>query len=74
MAKWVDRTYIDIPKDRDVLVFLKEPWSRLRLVKWFEPWGVWLNTCDPTPDLPSDERYGIGSELPVKWLSELENP
>lgn len=50
---------------QEVLIFLRSPWSRIELAKWFVPWGTWITGGVPSSD---DEMYGIGSGVPTHWM------
>lgn len=61
------------PKDgQEVLIYLRSPWSRVELARWFEPWGNWIQSGDPSPI--DDEMYGIGSGVPSHWMPLPEPP
>jgi hypothetical protein len=60
---------VDAPRDgSDVLLWLRAPYNRKALARWYAPWGVWIEGDLPKTADPNSERYGIGSEVPSHWL------
>lgn len=55
---------------RPVLVRVGDCW---RVVRWYEPWGLWIDTIEGDP-LPDDDIYGLGELTPgVVWSQILDN-
>lgn len=70
---WTDAA--DAPRDgSEVVLWLRAPYSRKALARWYEPWAVWIE--GPLPEDPDEavERYGIGSMVPSHYLAAPASP
>lgn len=70
---WADAA--DAPRDgSEVLLWLRAPYSRKALARWYEPWAVWIEGELPDEADETVERYGIGSMVPSHYLATPAPP
>lgn len=70
---WTDAA--DAPRDgSEVVLWLRAPYSRKALARWYEPWGVWIEGTLPDDRDDAVERYGIGAMVPSHYLAAPASP